>query len=237
MTDALLAPFRLYNRTIGQNAYTEVPTLAGLSGLAGYYGGGAISDKFIDTIAGRVGGADPERVERAKQLFKSGLGVTAAALAGWYALGKHLDKRPQEERDADFAKDVANMPLPDWSSPSATRVFDSGRPQKTASSDPFALNVIPVNQTLDTIKADPYLAIDQKQLAGSLVGYSPTDAYNNTSGRSIVRTALKAGVDFGAAYLFGRVMTGLAGLPAADAKQLSVAGGIANALYNTGIFK
>lgn len=234
MSDALLAPFRAYSRSIGSTPYAEVPFLGAASGLAGYYGGGALSDRFIDAIADRTEGADPERVARTKQYTRAGLGGLAALLAGLYAYRKHA--QTPEDHAAAAQKRIDSVPLADWGSPASSYPFSFGRGKEASASDPFARNIIPVNQTLDTLHADPYLNLDQKQLVSGLVGYAPKDTYNNTSGRGIVRTALGLGVDFGAAYLVGRVFTGLAGLPAAQAKQISIAGGLANALYNTGIF-
>jgi len=234
--DALLAPFRLYNDTVGRSPWTEVPTLAGIAGLAGYYGGGALSDRFVESIAARSGGADPDRVDKVKNMLRLGLGSSSAVLAALYAYRKHAMRSTLGTPEERLQRAGDETPMPDWSTPDSTRPFSFGR-TKIASSDPFRLNIIPVNQSLDTIHADPYLQIDQKQLVSTLIGRAPTDTYNNTSGRGLVRTALGLGVDFGAAYLFGRVMTGLAGLPSADAKQISIAGGLANALMNTGIFR
>jgi hypothetical protein len=124
-------------------------------------------------------------------------------------------------------------------------VLDRSRQQKqdvpdfykfSSFQDPLVGTNIPISYSLDLLSQDPFLRAPEKEIASSLVQGSGEDS-GLTTGQNIARTALRAGVGFVPAYAFGKVMSGIAGLPEAEARRVSLAGGVAGAIYNTGIIQ
>jgi hypothetical protein len=95
---------------------------------------------------------------------------------------------------------------------------------------------VPISESLQLIKGDPYLSITQKDIAATLFENAEQKRYGLTSGTSLMRSAITAGAGGGAGYLFGRAASSLFSLPSIVSKRLSVAGAIAGALTSTGIF-
>jgi hypothetical protein len=103
--------------------------------------------------------------------------------------------------------------------------------------DPFYDRSVPINFSMGLIKADPFLTLGQKRQTSSLLFGAENRSTGLTTGQKLMTSAVKAGVGFGTAYLFGRVMGGLLSLPPSVTESLSRAGGIAGALVETRLFE
>lgn len=95
---------------------------------------------------------------------------------------------------------------------------------------------VPISESIQLIKGDPYLSITQKDIAATLFENAENKKYGMTSGNSLIRSAVAAGAGGGAGYLFGRAASSIFSLPSVISKRLSGAGAIAGALIGTGIF-
>ena len=116
------------------------------------------------------------------------------------------------------------------------RQFPLGKFGSAGFNNPMESQRIPLSFSMDLLQEDPFLRDKEKEVATSILGGSE-DGSGLTNGQTIARTAIRAGVGFVPSYAFGRVMTGIAGLPKEDAKRLSLAGGVAGAIYNTGLIQ
>jgi hypothetical protein len=104
--------------------------------------------------------------------------------------------------------------------------------------DPFVSAKLPVSATADLVMEDPFLDMQGKHAVVGLVQDSAgNDETGLTTGRKIMRTALQAGVGFGAAYGTGKALSTLMGMPKPLAAAIQGVGGLAGALVNTGLFK
>jgi hypothetical protein len=142
-------------------------------------------------------------------------------------------KRHKEEKDKsyfDSAKERSDY---------LDSIYDSGR-GKIASlqmEDPFIHERVPIKYTMDTIQRDPFLDLESKAYTNSIIGGAENAESGVTSSKSIMRSALHAGVGFGSAYAFGNVIGSIFSLPEKNTKRLSNIGGIAGAIVNTGILE
>ena len=100
----------------------------------------------------------------------------------------------------------------------------------------FNKDQVPISQSLHLIKGDPYLSLDQKDVASVIFEGSENSRSGLTSGNSLMRSALAAGAGGGAGFLFGRAASAIFSLPPIVTKRLSGAGAVAGALLGTGIF-
>jgi len=119
-------------------------------------------------------------------------------------------------------------------------LYDSGRRPKFAAlqlDDPFTNERIPIKYTMDTIAQDPFLSMGQKEYTNSLVHGSESSDSGVTSQKSLMRSALHAGIGFGSAYAFGKAIGSIFALPQDITKRLSNVGGVAGAIINTGILE
>lgn len=95
---------------------------------------------------------------------------------------------------------------------------------------------IPVVKSINVVREDPYLLPSSKGIVSGLVSQSsPDDPYTSKFG--LVKTALKAGADYGTAYMFGQGVGSLLAMPSTMVNKLSQAGGMAYAVINSGILK
>ncbi len=119
-----------------------------------------------------------------------------------------------------------------------SRLFgpDLQRSSKYALEMDLDRDTIQTKKIIGAINQDRFLDSFNKLEAGTLIAKADTMRDGRTSGRKIVNTALRAGVGFVPAYMFGKTIAGLAGLPKESLGRIGAAGGIAAALYNTGVF-
>ena len=95
---------------------------------------------------------------------------------------------------------------------------------------------IPVSSSLNLINADPFLTLSEKDITGMVIEGAEGGNSGLVSGRDVARSAVHAGVGAGVGVLLGKAMGALLSLPSPVTRRLSVAGAIAGALTNTGLF-
>ena len=100
----------------------------------------------------------------------------------------------------------------------------------------FSKDRVPIAASVDLIKGDPFLSLPQKDITTMMLEGAENSTSGLVSGKSLMRTAIQAGVGAGTGFLFGRAASTLFSLPPVAKKRLSGAGAIAGALVNTGIF-
>lgn len=102
----------------------------------------------------------------------------------------------------------------------------------------FDGRTVPVRTTIDLINQDPFLDLEDKKIVNGLIVDSNNGfSAGKTSGQSLMNTAVKAGIGYGASYLFGKGIGSLLSLPPEQTKTLSQVGGLAGAIYNSGILR
>ena len=258
-------PHKAYRATIGAHPLIEVPALAGAGAAAGYLGAG-LAQNVLGRIAGGLPGemgagaqewfADPEN----QQTLRDRMAAIGAALGGTYGVAKNVDigsgwggaaksltESDYLERNPEARNRLLQRRLGEllsrryqlkkfrWDRGRQLEASDIG---ERAAGDPFFQTETPIRQSLTYVGVDPFLSNSQKyQTQGLLVNANNGQTAGYTSGRSLMQSALKAGVGFGTAYLFGHVAGNVLALPPETVKNLSLAGGLAGALVNTGIFK
>jgi hypothetical protein len=116
------------------------------------------------------------------------------------------------------------------------RQFPLGKTGSAGFQNSMETERIPLSFSMDLLQSDPFLREPEKTVTTSILQGSE-DGSGLTNGQAIARTSVRAGVGFIPSNAFGRVMTGLAGLPKEDAKRFSLAGGVAGAIYNTGLIQ
>jgi hypothetical protein len=188
-------------------------------------------------------------------------GVAGAGLGAGYALQKHVDTSSglrgaiSSLTDADYytknpdalkrlkaskkeKKDEAYQEGGRDRADFLDSVYDDGRLAKQGSlDDPFTSRRIPISYTLDTIQGDPFLSIQDKERTNSFIFGAENSDSGVTDSRSIMRSALQAGIGFGVAHTFGKVIGNIFSLPEENTQRLSTIGGIAGAIANTGILE
>lgn len=94
---------------------------------------------------------------------------------------------------------------------------------------------VPVARSVNLVHRDPYLSSTQKRRTNHLLVNS--DKFDGLASReALMDSAVKAGIDFIPAYAFGRGVGAVLGLPDELVSQISTKGGLARALYKSGIF-
>jgi hypothetical protein len=100
----------------------------------------------------------------------------------------------------------------------------------------FSSERIAVSGSLNLVNADPFLTLTEKQITGMVLEGAEGTTSGLISGRDIARSAVNAGVGAGVGIVLGKTMGALFSLPSPVTRRLSVAGAIAGALTNTGLF-
>ena len=106
---------------------------------------------------------------------------------------------------------------------------------KKSSLNTFFTENVPVHQARNIIHRDPFLSLGDKVTVDGIIGGTPEGDSGMTSGFSLTDTAIKAGVGAVAGFAFGKTMGNLFSLEDESIDRLSRYGGVAGAIYNTGI--
>lgn len=255
---------KAYGDYVGSKPWIEAPVLGTVGATAGHFGAGLVVPKILKMMM--IGKTDQEKADILReyeasdtmdmaQKIMAGIGGTGGVA---YSLQKHLDT----SRGVEGLKDSFLEGRDYWNRPEAqeglrkrqeerdnairyapTRKFSSGRTfKKTASDYSYGLPAIfekervPISETLDLINADPFLTLPQKQIADIVVEGAENSTSGLTSGRSLMRSAMRLGVGAATGYVFGRAAGSLFALPSPITKRLSQVGAIAAGIINTGIF-
>lgn len=95
---------------------------------------------------------------------------------------------------------------------------------------------VDINESKDVINEDPYMHPFGKQKTNEILDKSDEDDNDGWSSQfDIGDAALQLGAGFAPSYAAGRVMGGLMRLPKSTKKRLSLTGGLAGAIANTGV--
>ena len=123
----------------------------------------------------------------------------------------------------------------DYSSPSS---FFNSMTHKASADDfditPF-LGSINVNGSVHAIHSDAFLHPYEKETAISVIKQAPQTAPDRTSPYNLVKSALRAGMDFVPAYSFGMLAGKALGVPADTMSHLSRIGALAYAVRASGL--
>jgi len=247
---------RAYEGTVGQVPLAEAGLLGGAGALGAYHASGMLLRPMARRMAAAMGHTDPQAVDASvKKLQRYMAGLGGAAGVGYTAL-KHMDtgsgvpgalkslvqgpkywkanpgarhrllqKRKQDILGAQHKFD----PKKD--------LFTSDRQKTSNYQDPFTSRVIPVDISMHIIQSDPYLSLDEKTTVNTLLSKADEEDTGAASGASITGAALRAGIGFLPAYGLGRVATTALGMGAKKSKAISLLGGLASGLYNSGMFE
>ena len=103
--------------------------------------------------------------------------------------------------------------------------------------DAFLHDEVPLRASVALLRRDPFLTGGQKNdVQGLISAAGGGRSAGFISGKDLMTTAVKAGVDFGIAYAFGNIAGRVLSLPPPIVTRISQAGGLAGALTETGIF-
>lgn len=230
-------PFEAYHKS---NIGTVVSPLA--LGVLGYLGTKKLGRK-IPLLLSK--GQSPE-IKRKAMEYYSNIGENRLArLVGAGLGGAELLRKSTEHSDA--LQDTLASLIP---SKKGGRGFDFNLEppelpkmamDKNAYSDiieraNYDKDIISPYKMMGHINNDQFLDAWDKLKADSYIADSDPEKRGITSGKKITQTALRAGVGFAPSYFFGKTLAGLAGMPDNTLKRMGTLGGIAGAVYNTGIF-
>jgi len=253
-----------YHRTVGSRPYAEIPLAALLSGGAAYAGGGLLTRKLLEkmpflakTPQQRAALIEKFRRDGTLDYMRRVFGLVGAGAGAVLAGSRHFNKKApgfgllskrteaqwQAEREAQKRRAAGQAYM------SQAGLY-SGRPgnpytdyigavprfQKQQSYvDAFEGEHIPVRHSMDLVNQDPFLNLGQKVVTNSLIGGAEEGGSGLTTSGQLVRSAVRAGVGYGVASLFGQGLGKILSLPPDEAKAVSRIGGVAGAVLNSGI--
>ena len=253
-----------YTQHIGRKPWLEAGVLGTGGALAGYHGMNLIVPQLLKVLmVGKSPKARQKMLDAFKSdgtlQFLKNFGAGIGGLAGvGYAAQKHMDWGGGTEGALASMKDSRYWDTPEGravskavsknkfetrrlNNISKSKGYSSGRRHKVAAlgvwEDPlFNSERIPVSYSLNLINADPFLTLGEKEITGMVIEGAEGGDSGLVSGRDVARSAIQAGVGSGAGILFGKTVGALLSLPSPVTRRLSVAGAIAGALINTGLF-
>lgn len=119
--------------------------------------------------------------------------------------------------------------------------FELNVPEKVAEDQTlgeinYDYEIVPVKDMIGTVNNDKFLDTYEKLKTGTILYKSDEKKKGIVSGRDIAQTAVRSGVGFVPAYALGKTMARFAGFPKETLNRIGSLGGIAGALYNTGLF-
>jgi hypothetical protein len=249
---------KTYQKHIGSRPVLESLLAGGALGYGAYKATPFISRKLMERF---MAGASDQEIEHALQDAKregrmadvgKTLGIAGAATGALYPFLKRTNFSgsagdavrsylgggfySQNEPIAKYNRQAHRKGAMDRVRERHNPIPIPGIPKSASFQDPLVNSRIPVSYSLDLLNSDPFLREQDKVITSAILEGSE-EGSGITSGKGIIRTAIRAGVGFVPAYAFGKVITGIADMPEPAAKRLSLAGGLAGAIYNTGIIQ
>jgi len=224
-----------YQEHVGSKPLLDTAVLASTAGAGTYMASGPLLKLLVNLVA-KVRG--PEAGQQIADWLGSDINKTkrrlallAASLGAGYGVYKH----------GDFSKGwqgfKKSMTKPDyWDDPDNWPV-DKDSPEgmlKLSELDITRLDNIPVLPSMQIISRDPVLIPDQKTTVNTIL-MAASNGKPRTSQFDLTKTVLQTGVDFGAAYLFGKGLGSILSLPKPVVNTLSLTGGIGYAIKGSGI--
>lgn len=140
-----------------------------------------------------------------------------------------LDARPKQ-----LGGFVSGMAFPNWGVASGETALPADLGKEGSWESGFSRPSISLNESRRLVNGDPFLKDYQKQAVSSVFN-NITSGGGIISQKQLAGTALKMGASFVPAYMFGRGVGAILGLPAPTAERISKIGGLAAAVNNSGI--
>jgi len=242
---------KAYQERVGNDPRLDIPLLTAGSGLAAYLlAGPAI--RALSNIAS-VGGNQQMQDAVNSYLAPNGdinagkrrLAILASAAGALYGMYKHVDWK----NGLEGAKQSLLTPNYWERNPQARAAYEKPvdvKPELAAISmdkqawdegyrESFHNSPIPVGMSINAFRQDPFLLPYNRNKITSLVADSANGLF--TTPASMVNTALKAGVNFGAAYMFGTGVGKLLAMPEPLVNRVAMTGGLSAAVVGSGILK
>jgi len=253
-------PFQLtrkYQESVGNDPRRDIPFLAGAAGLGTY----ALAKPLVSALVSAAGTAGGPQMQQGIQDYlapggdvektRRRLTIMAALAAAAYGVYKHGDTR------GGWQGMKASLTDPDYWKKNPQRVeayktkvpptlaeqeADAVSMTKTAygldegfNKNPYFRENIPVGASINLIRNDPILFQSSRNKVSSLLTSSASGTH--TSSFNLTNAAVNAGVDFGAAYLFGQGVGKILAIPQPVVNRVSMAGGLAAAVIGSGVLK
>jgi len=223
-------PLKRYAETIGNKPLLDI-------GLRGLTAGGLMymlagpGVKLI-TRTGALG--NPKLKELADKFsqpgggFKTSAGRLAAFAAGMGVLSGLYNHADVSHGWKGFKDSLTQGNY--WGGYEEPEIFKAG----SLTGSDFMKPTIDTFPSVSVVSSDPWLIPEEKKRVSNLI-LASSEGRSRFSQMDMTSSALKAGIDFGSAYLIGRGIGGVLGLPKPISKRLSVAGGLANAVRTSGL--
>lgn len=239
-----------YQETIGSieglRMLAHMGALGGAGALAGHFG----SNLLTPGMGRKLPGAK----QKTQDIFtKLGAGLGAAAGAYTGSKGINFDS-PKDMLESAFIRDYwkknpaelrqhlreqKNERLSKDYSPSYNLYDDKvSALSKTSAEGNNISGFMPdidVNESQEIVNEDPYIDPLAKGKTNQLMDVSDDDQDGFASQFDVGNAALKLGAGFVPSYAAGRVLGGVMRLPKPTKKRLSLVGGLAGAVANTGV--
>jgi hypothetical protein len=194
------------------------------------------------------------RIDKIKRMYALAGGGLAAStpliqsISSHHGVKDNLSKLINKEKFFDDNPEAAQLEISEAKDKDAIPFtagsggFEAGRTRhagrnlyKTSALQTFFSQNVPVHQARQMIQRDPFLTLGEKTTVDGIIGGTPEGDSGMTSGASIASTALKAGVGAVGGFALGKTLGNLFALESEHIDRLSQYGGVAGAIYNTGI--
>lgn len=256
---------KTYGDTIGSKPWIEAPVLGGVGAMAGYMGADLVVPRIVKLLMMGKSEQEKkdmmaeynasDTLDLARKIMAGFGGIGGAA----YGLQKHLDFSRGNEGLVDSFIQGRKY----WDKPGSqkalkgkidkrrseleytpSRTFDSGRSLKNFKQASYGMGLpsnfehdrVPLAESLNLINEDPFLTLPQKEITEIVMEGAEGSNSGLTSGKALMRSAMRLGVGAATGYVFGRAASSLFALPSSITKRLSNTGALAGAVINSGIF-
>lgn len=252
----MAAPFKWYDRLVGSRPVVRIPAYATAGYFTGKFGSQLIGSVLTNLMRSRGMAFDENEVNDwlSKPQTSETMGVIGALLGGvagakpnWRA--KSFGEFTKSIYDPQsVAKNTTEVPYYMAQGPGKSYADNrEAYAEKTAftetldadeDDDPiFTQNKIPVYHSLSTINDDPFLDDDSKSTVLKSIYGADNKTSGLISGKQLMTGALRAGAAYVPAYYFGKTVGSILALPEDVSHKVSMFGGLASAIYNSGIVK
>jgi hypothetical protein len=251
---------RKYQENIGSHPGREIPLLTAGAGTAGYLAAGPLIRALVNSSAI---GSNPQVKQMVTNFLVPGgdiettkrrIAVLSAAAGLMYGLYKHADWRngwqgfissttkPGYWQDKSELAGTSAKPLNPMDKDLAEMTKAVSMDKQALGADEgympavYTTQDIPVGHSINMIRNDPFLFQASKtRVSGILTDSANGDQF--TSKLNLTNAAIRAGADFGTAFLFGQGVGRLLALPSPIINRVSTAGGMAAAVIGSGILR
>jgi len=249
-------PLPTYHKYIGRNPLIKAPLFAAGGYLAGRYAPSLLGGLVVDLIfANRT----PSERANLKATLKDSRVGKAGGLLGLLgglgvALAPHMDRTKSSTLGDKFKSSIDSNYWEDRPERKALRAAELQEKRDSYKyeipfykkgsvslfdemDNSFNKSNIPVSRSLDLINTDAYLDPFSKEQVATILTGAENKESGLISGKQLATSAIRMGASYLPAYMFGKGLGSLLGLPGPVTERVSKIGGIAAAIYNSGIIK